>query len=77
MVSVSWCLETGLAPQWEGARTDWKRKEGCRQEGLGACHWPEAMGHEKGWGDRKRTESYSAGLVSGPEGTGKGGPKDT
>ena len=62
MVSVSWCLE---------------RKEGCRQERLGACHWPEAMGHEKGWGDRKRTESYSAGLVSGLEGTGEGGLKDT
>lgn len=30
MVSESQCSETGLAPRWEGARTDWKRKEGCR-----------------------------------------------
>lgn len=44
--------------------------------GLGACHWPEAVGHEKG-GDRKRAESHSVGLASGLEATGKGGPKDT
>lgn len=45
--------------------------------GLGACHWPEATGQEKGWGDRQRAESHSLGLASGLEGTGKGGPKDT
>lgn len=44
--------------------------------GLGACHWPEAVGHEKG-GDRKRAESHSVGLASGLEATGEGGPKDT
>lgn len=44
--------------------------------GLGARHWPEATGQEKGWGDRQRAESHSLGLASGLEGTGKGGPKD-
>ena len=48
-MSESWCLETGLAPQWEGARTDWKRKEGCRWGG-----WEPVTGLRQ-W-DMKRGE---------------------
>ena len=69
-------METALAPQWKGQGQPGRGKKGA-DGGLGTRHWPEAVGHEKGWGDRKRAESHSVGLASGLEATGKGASKDT
>lgn len=55
MVSESRCSETGLAPRWEGARTDWKRKEGCR---WGA--WEPVIGLRQR--DRKRVGEIESGV---------------